>query len=900
MPEDPRPLVLVVDDDPALRSSLERSLSRGGFAVRTAEDGDRALEFLAAEVPDLILLDVVMPGTLDGFELCRQIHAQERLSLVPIIFVTGLHGEEDKAAAFAAGGAGYIRKPFEFQELLDEMLRHLDRGRRWAGLREPEIDWTAWLKPGTFRAFKEALTTDRRPDPARKEAALACGPDELYELARHLSMPDEQLARHVARFLDLPFTPRLHADDVLLGELPRAFCERNLVVPVRLPHDGVGVVLSNPFQWELLDTLNRSIWREHTPEVSVADPAVIRHVFEDPSDRVLRVAAPDVTSLDSHGRGADGDHSVLELANELLSAAVHERASDVHVEPKARDTLVRFRIDGEMQDIRSLEHDQARRLISRFKALAGMDIAERRKPQDGSVEVLVDQRRLKLRLATSSTSDGETLVIRVLEPTKAAVPLDELGMTPDQVTQVRTMAARHQGMVLVVGPTGSGKSTTIFSLLSGVDGRSRSIMSVEDPVEYRIPFANQQQVNERAGVTFEALLRSAMRQDPDILFLGEIRDPYSAKASLDFASSGHLTVSTLHSSNASTAVFRLERLGIERSSMADSLLGIIAQKLLRKLCPLCKTEGPITDEERGYLAGFTDDVPDIVARPVGCPACRETGYQGREGVYEILRFDPTLSELVRSGASIARIRAFSTDRGDFMVYDHAIEKVRARVCSPRDAYEMVLLEEMRFREASDARRSMGLEGGGHPPERSSNGAGAGAAENGAVRRSGVDGGPAAEPAERSHGGEAGSGAAPAGGSPARAASDAASDAPSVLVVEDDAVARKMISAILDKNGCRTTSASDGVEALLALGAESFDMVVSDLNMPNLDGHKLLEMLTVKGVDIPVLFVTGDTDPDVEARVLEAGAADFIRKPIRPEILLSRVRNALRGRVRATA
>ena len=234
----------------------------------------------------------------------------------------------------------------------------------------------------------------------------------------------------------------------------------------------------------------------------------------------------------SDARSMSGE-SVLRLADRLIVRSIVDRASDIHIEPKGQETVVRFRVDGDMREIISLQRDTSLMLVSRLKAMGGMDIAERRRPQDGVCEIKLDGRAFKLRLATTSTPDGESLIVRVLEPGASAKALEELGMTQNQVETMRAMASATQGLILVVGPTGSGKTTTIFSMLSQVDTRSRSLISVEDPVEYRIPFANQQQVNEKAGITFESLLKLAMRQDPDILFLGEVRDPFSAKASMD-------------------------------------------------------------------------------------------------------------------------------------------------------------------------------------------------------------------------------------------------------------------------------------------------------------------------------------------------------------------------------
>lgn len=881
-----RPVLLVVDDDASILSTLDRSLRRAKYEVHLAEGGTAALEVLDRIRPDLVLLDVLMPGGPDGYQVCRELRARPDMDLVPVVFVTALDTEQDEAKAFSASGSAFLRKPFELEELLALVEDHLETSKKWSSANfsapKREEHWTDWLAPEKFAEFKQFLMDERKSGAAREDEIKKVPPQRLYDLAPLLNLPEEQVARFVSNFLNLPYVNRVNSDEIRLGVLPRAFSEKNSVVPVRRPDDKVGVVLSNPFNWELLESLNHTMWRGDTPDVSITSPDVIDQLFEDSEDELLRVPTfEELTKALDDETDEDNHNPVTQLANELLRAAMAERASDIHIEPKDRHTLVRFRIDGDMQDIRTMDRVYASRLVSRFKALAAMDIAERRKPQDGSVEVLIEGARLKLRLATSSTSDGESLVIRLLEPTKSAARLEHLGMAIAQVELLTTMANRHQGMILLVGPTGSGKSTTIFSLLCRIDGDTRSIISVEDPVEYRIPFANQQEVNEKAGITFETLLRSVMRQDPDILFLGEIRDNFSAKAALDFASSGHLTISTLHSANSTSAIFRLERLGIDPASLADSLLGIVAQKLAKKLCPHCREVRAISAVERDLLSGFTDNVPESVGQPKGCPACRDTGYLGREAVNEILQFDPALAELVRSGGSINQLRQFAVDRGDFMIYDHALEKVRQLIFAPRDAYEMVLMEEMRFRQAMDAQTSMGLSGS----DGSQTEIGAATEEPTAAASSP----PADTPA-------------PPEASPARAAATSAIPRPQnptdeVLVVEDDKVTLLMVESILMRAGYAVTTATDGAAALLAFGQGNFDIVLSDLNMPNLGGMKLLELLISSGSEVPLIFLTSEKDSDVEGAALAAGAIDFIRKPVNPEVLLTRVRNGI-SRVRA--
>lgn len=498
------------------------------------------------------------------------------------------------------------------------------------------------------------------------------------------------------------------------------------------------------------------------------------------------------------------------------------------------------------------------------------------------MEIRINGRSFKLRLATTSTPHGESLVIRLLEPTVEPKKLEELGMTVQQAEVLKEMAERSQGLILLVGPTGSGKSTTIYSLLSLIDTRRRSLMSVEDPVEYRIAFANQQQVTPVAGVTFESLLRSAVRQDPDILFLGEMRDLFSAKASMDFASSGHLTVTSMHSSNSTTAIFRLERLGVARTDMSEALIAVVAQKLLKRLCPECREVRPITPEERELLRPFTQEIPEEVAQGVGCPACRQTGYHGREGVYEILKFDTELSERVRDGFPISDIRQFARERGQYFISDHVLEKIRKLKVSVQDAYEKVLVEEsvsifsqeVRSQEvregvpeAGEGRRSSPHEAGGGPRE--------------------LDG-----PEDPSTDPSVGVNAHGPGGPDGAATKEAPGKAHRILVVEDDADTRALLERFLTGAGFEVLLAEDGVEALLTMGRMELDLILSDINMPNLDGLKLLEIVTQQGRQIPVVLLSADREPEVEVQGLELGAADFIHKPIRKEVVVQRLRRVL--------
>ena len=703
-----------------------------------------------------------------------------------------------------------------------------------------------------FGKFKRYLLERFSPPPATADEIMKGKIAGLYALAANLGVKETDLSALIAEFLHLPHISDFNYGEVQTEALPLTFCRWNFVAPVTTKEGKIAYLISNPFDWELIDVLRKNTPAEQPLRLAVADPLYIRALIdqisesgdEEGSDHGKRASdqgaeeeeMPPVAMavIEDIGPVSAADiekRPVVHVSNNILYTAVMERASDIHIEPKDKETLVRYRIDGDLRDIFRLKRQTGAMVISRLKALAGLDIAERLKPQDGAVEVMLGKRTFKLRLATTSTPSGESLIIRILEPSAKPKELSELGMTSRQVRTMMEFATRRYGLILVVGPTGAGKTTTIYSFLSQVDTKTRSLISVEDPVEYRIPDANQQQVNEKAGVTFDALLRSSVRQDPDILYLGEIRDAFSARVSVDFASTGHMTISTLHTNNATTAIFRLERLGIAREVMAEALLGIVAQRLLKKLCPHCKRVVPITEGEKEILRPYTDELPEYTARPVGCPKCRE-GYHGREGIYEIIAFDQDLLERIRSGMPISEFREYIHRRGDYLISHHAVSKVKELLFPLQDVYEKVLVEEIQLTPKDEEIK--------------------------------------VEEKEKADG----------------------RGKPAILVVEDDADNQLLITRILTAQGYDVATAGDGIDALMLLGKQEFDLILSDINMPNLDGFKFLEIMNQKGVQAPLMFLTARADEEDEVKGLELGALDYLKKPIKKDALLMRVKRAL--------
>ncbi|MBI5874367.1 MAG: Flp pilus assembly complex ATPase component TadA [Deltaproteobacteria bacterium] len=884
MSDSAKPLILSVDDDQDMQRLIERFLTGGGYDVITADRGEKALLLLDKIKPDLILLDVMMPE-MDGYEFCAAVQKDnaKKFAFIPIVFLTALEEEQDKARAFASGAVDYLTKPTTKDKLLGMVEKHLKTKRQWMELKKAPSHVDIKKLYLDFTRFQGFLSDRLNLLPDKRKRLSNVGISQLYSMPDETGITNRQMARLIAEFLNLAYTPFIDPENIQMDTLPIPFCRRNLCLAIVGDPGKNTFVLANPFNQELLDLLTGYSKTDKGTTIVITEPENIELLLKYSSvtpikpgmadDEKVQIVKSAEKPFEERKKEQDRQvsewklerHPVVYIANNLLFRATTERASDIHIEPKENDAVVRFRVDGDMRDIFTLQNKTSLMLISRLKVLANLDIAERRKPQDGAFEATIGSRSFKLRLATTSTPYGESLVMRLLEPTAKPKELKDLGMTDKQVSAMISFANRHQGFILIVGATGSGKTTTIYSLISHIDCKTRSLMSVEDPVEYTIPFANQQQVNVKAGVTFESLLKSSVRQDPDILYMGEMRDPESAKTAIDFASTGHLAVSTMHSANATTAVFRLERLGISRWIMADAVLGIVAQRLLKKLCPYCKKVAPISKEETEMLSPFTDDVPSKVAHPAGCPQCNDTGYLGREAVYEIMEFNREISEMVRSDTPIQEIRNFIRERGDYLMSDHAVEKVKKLIFSPKDAYEKVLVEDRGF-------------GKREPVKEGQKGDLAG-------KKVGVQ---FIEPVLTE-------GLINQTPTETKITNFQQSYVKtSILVVEDNEDTQKLAARYLENEGYEVTVAGDGIEALLSLGSKRFNLILSDIDMPNLDGLKLLEMKNQKGIETPVVFLTARTDEESELKGFELGAADYIKKPIQKEVLLLRIKKALKS------
>ncbi len=374
-----------------------------------------------------------------------------------------------------------------------------------------------------------------------------------------------------------------------------------------------------------------------------------------------------------------GPPSAVEMVNHILAQAVDKKASDIHIESYAQDVDVRLRIDGILHQMYTdMDPESVREVVSRIKILAELDIAERRRPQDGRIRALIELREDKrklidFRVSVVPSPAGEDVVIRILDAQAGLVPVDKLGMTAEMQRVFLQLLSNPEGLVLVTGPTGSGKTTTLYSALSQLNDGRRKIITAEDPIEYFVPKVNQKQVSEQ--MSYPLLLRALMRQDPNVILMGEVRDLETGNTALNAARTGHLVLSTLHTADAVGAIGRLRGLELDDTDIADALLAVLAQRLARRVCEKCSTEAVLTEAQTALFGGLLDGLRPRKGQ--GCAHCHHTGYRGRVGIYELLMVEPGLQDLIVTGAHNARLREHARQHGFRPMVEDALDKIGA-------------------------------------------------------------------------------------------------------------------------------------------------------------------------------------------------------------------------------
>jgi type IV pilus assembly protein PilB len=505
---------------------------------------------------------------------------------------------------------------------------------------------------------------------------------------------EAQILSALAETLSLPFeVPEKNAVNPRAFELLTIdYMRKNAVLPLRFDgEDNKTLILgtSDPTNVFLVDEVRRKTKKDvRIVVVTAADvnkisealtsgggsdvkvDDIIKDMSEDDVQLVKEAAQDDVTDLAKIGN----DAPVIRFVNYLIFDAIKQGASDIHIEPKEKQLKIRYRIDGILFEAMTPPHAMQASVTSRLKIMANLDIAERRLPQDGRIRAMVHGRKIDLRLSTLPTPYGEKCVMRILDNRSIQVSLDDLGFSEESLTIWKMQIDQPHGIILVTGPTGSGKTTTLYSSLRCMDANKLNISTVEDPIEYHLAAATQVQVHDKIGMTFSAALRSLLRQDPDVVMLGEIRDAETARIAVQAALTGHLVLSTLHTNDAPASVTRLINIGVEPYLISSAVNAILAQRLVRKICQQCKEPWTPSDEMKEFLTlqGFAES---SFFKGKGCDRCRKTGYSGRLGIYELMLMDDAMRDIVTRNPDVNQLRKLARERGLVTLREDGLKKV---------------------------------------------------------------------------------------------------------------------------------------------------------------------------------------------------------------------------------
>ncbi len=740
------------------------------------------------------------------------------------------------------------------------------------------------------------------------------GPDKLDELrasedasgslwetaVAHEATTDEALVSALATRIGLKLADLSDSDPGGVEIIPEDVARRYHIFPLHATDSFLEIATANPLDLDCEKMLAFATGREI--RMLLASPSSIQQKLDESYhqggviDRLLEGmgSEAEVTELEAAQDEADvlaisaeeaSQRPVVRLVDLILSEAVLSRASDIHVEPEEGGVAVRYRIDGVLRQVMKMPRAAGFPMISRLKIMASLDIADRLRPQDGRARVGVNGLPVDLRVSTLPAALGEKVVVRILDSGQTALSLDVLGLSEEETTSIQKFLEHRHGIVLVTGPTGSGKTTTLYSAISYIQSEGLNIVTVEDPVEYRMKGIVQVQVHERAGLTFASALRSILRQDPDVVLVGEIRDRETAQIAVEASLTGHLVLSTLHTNDAANAVTRLSDIGVESFKIGSALRGVVAQRLMRRLCATCRE--PLGEAVPERLKGW---IPEGVTlhRAVGCPECAMTGYRGRFCIVEVLSISQEVQRMIEAGETADRIAVQAQTEGMKSLWDSAVAHI---IDGDSTLDELLRVVDMPYGEIG------ALERRAEPPE----------------PRTPVpeDLAPAIEPPPE---GATVTPVAPLVRPPPSslasafelldheeqvpAAGELGNSGTTVLLVDDEDQLRRVLRDLLEREGYEVIEAGDGGEALDQLDRHAPDIMVLDLNLPGIDGYSVLSQIRSRPAtsDLPVIVLTARGDEDSEVRVFELGADDFLSKPFRARALSARLQAVL-GRVR---
>lgn len=712
------------------------------------------------------------------------------------------------------------------------------------------------------------------------------------------AVDDETVARALARQLGLPYVDplTLTVDSASVWKLPRRIAEQSKALPYARLQRAWKVAMADPTNTGLISDLEFALGGPVKAEVAAESriiQAIHRHYDLEPiAHRMLQdvpgqsrapVISPVTLELDAPAIERNlqkGGTAYIELLNFLLVNAIERGASDIHLESEAEGMRVRFRIDGMLREVLHLPPFAMQPLCTRVKVVGKMDVAEHRRPQDGRASAELGKRKVDLRLSTVPSQHGESIVIRILDSKTLKVDLGGLGWNTKGLSAYFSLVSQNQGLILVVGPTGSGKTTTLYATINRLRSETTSIVTVEDPIEHSIIGVRQVQVDERAGMGFAEIARSVLRQDPNVLVIGEMRDPDSAMAALDAATTGHLVLSTMHTSTSVAALTRLRDLGIPNYLAGHAILGVVAQRLMRKVCPTCSilSEPSLEDWERLDLEPESMGPLARVVGP-GCPTCQYAGYFGRIGAFEVLRMNDAIRGIVLRGGNEADLWREARTHGFTSMLDDAFEKVREGETTLEEVSRVVPVEPWRERRKRISITHRSPASSLPPP----------AGKGPLLQSLPPNWGSVAE-AQLLH-----AAAVPVPvAAPKPPVEPPKRTRPLILAVDDAEEILALIGATLEDD-YDLVYAHDGVEALEMVATYAPDALALDVMMPRMSGYEVCKKLKADPAtaDIPILILSARGDSSHIKDGFHAGADDYLPKPFDPEEMELRLRAMLR-------
>lgn len=725
--EKPTYRILFVDDEANVLTSMKRIFRQENYEIFTAPSGQAALDLMERENIQVVICDHRMPG-MKGTELLQQIkkhHPQTiRIMLTGYADVDAIMGAVNDGAVYK-----FITKPWNDDDLrltVSLALEQYDLIQENKSLKKQAVKQRKELKQlsrfvtvhhsqlGTLLQHQGLVKKGDMDKALRiQERSGKILPKILIDLGL-VDEPTLMKAIQSTQEINRVYPNEFPVPAALAALIPREVCEKNILVPLKKTDNRLIVAMADPTDFNKLDDLkfitglniDPAVAAQHEiiekikeifGEENTIDEALSEFDINDPTENIEIIIEED----DEQGNleemlSARDQPPAIRIVNAVISDALRHGASDVHIEPKTKYTMVRYRIDDLLQDKLHIPISMHMPMVSRIKIMSDLDIAERRRPQDGRVTVKTSSRMVDMRISTLPTINGEKVVFRILDKNAAVRDINDVGLTPAALERAIRMIEMPQGIILTTGPTGSGKTSTLYSLLHCSAKITKNFTTIEDPVEYHMSMAEQVSVKQKIGLDFSTVLRSILRQDPNVIMLGEIRDYETAEVAFHAALTGHLVLSTLHTNSAIAAITRLLDMGIKSYVMADALTGIIAQRLVRRICTHCRTEDQPDENSLRALKIYNSSFH--AQKGKGCRHCNQTGYKGRVGAFEIFIVDSELRRMIRANASEAELMRTAEQSGMQTLLKDAIAKIEAgqttveevlRVFGPQNTLEIL-------------------------------------------------------------------------------------------------------------------------------------------------------------------------------------------------------------------